>query len=295
VFNEITMKPGPKPVNLVRELSELAAREDPTRPSTSAANASDGEPSNWCTELNSFNKYFGWYNGKLGELGAWADEIHAKYPGRRLGISEYGAGASIQQHSEDPVRAPAHAGRYHPEEYQNLYHEIHWQEMQARPFLWCKLVWNMFDFAVSGRNEGDTPGRNDKGLVTYDRQVPKDAFYYYKANWTTNPMVYITGRTFTNRLTNDITAKVYANCDSVELLVNGISQGSRASTNCIFLWPVKLQGGTNVIQAIGHKGDVQVSNSLAWTAPASAPAGTSVSTAMSVTVTNRGPSAVQVD
>jgi beta-galactosidase len=289
VFNEITMKPGPKPFNLVHELAGLAAQEDSTRPSTSAANASDREPSNWCTELSSFNKYFGWYNGKLGEFGAWADEIHAKYPDRRLGISEYGAGASIHQHSEDPVHAPRQAGPYHPEEYQNLYHEIHWQEMQARPFLWCKFVWNMFDFAVSGRNEGDTPGRNDKGLVTYDRQVPKDAFYYYKANWTTNPMVYITGHTFTNRLTNNITAKVYANCDSVELRLNGVSRGVCNSTNCIFLWPVTLTSGTNVVEAVGRKGAIQVSDSLVWTSPASGPAGAAISTAASAPATNSGP------
>jgi beta-galactosidase len=267
IFNEITLKPGPKPVNLARQLAQLAAQEDTTRPSTSAVNASDDEPSNWCSEWNSFNKYFGWYNGKLGDFGPWADEIHAKYPGRPIGISEYGAGASIYQHSEDPVREPAQASHYHPEEYQNLYHETYWQEMQARPFLWCKLVWNMFDFAVAGRNEGDTPGRNDKGLVTYDRQVRKDAFYYYKANWATSPMVYITGHTFTNRLTNNITAKVYANCDSVELILNGASQGVTTSTNCIFTWPLKLRVGTNDVQAIGTKGSVKVDDSLVWTAP----------------------------
>jgi beta-galactosidase len=276
VFNEITMKAGPRPVNLARQLAELVAQEDPTRPSVSAANASDSEPSNWCTEVNSFNKYFGWYNGKLGEFGPWADQIHAKFPERRIGISEYGAGASIYQHSEEPVREPAQAGPYHPQEYQNLYHEIHWQEMQARPFLWCKFIWNMFDFAVGGRNEGDSPGRNDKGLVTYDRKVRKDSFYYYKANWTTNPMVYITGHTFTNRLTNDITAKVYANCDSVELFLNGTSQGVRASTNRIFTWPVTLPGGTNIVRAIGRKGDVQVSDSLVWSAPILTPAAQAV-------------------
>ncbi len=161
VFNEITMKPGPRPVNLVRQLAQLVAQEDPTRLSTSAANASDDEPSNWCTELNAINKYFGWYDGRLGEFGPWADNIHSNYPNRCIGVSEYGAGASIYQHSEEPVREPENAGHYHPEEYENLFHETHWQEMQARPFLWCKFVWNMFDFAVAGRNEGDTAGRND--------------------------------------------------------------------------------------------------------------------------------------
>ena len=230
------------------------AQEDPTRLSTSAANDRDDEPSNWCTELNALNKYFGWYDGTLGEFAAWADNIHSNYPDRCIGVSEYGAGASIYQHSEEPVREPENSGHYHPEEYENLYHETYWQEMQARPFLWCKFVWNMFDFAVAGRDEGDTPGRNDKGLVTYDRQVRKDAFYYYKANWTTNPMVYITGHTFTNRLTNAITAKVYANCDSVELFLNGVSQGVRAGTNCIFTWPVTLSGGNKSCQSDWQQG-----------------------------------------
>jgi beta-galactosidase len=127
----------------------------------------------------------------------------------------------------------------------------------------------MFDFAVASRNEGDTPGRNDKGLVTYDRKTRKDAFYYYKANWTTNPMVYITGHTFTNRLTNSITAKIYANCDSVELYLNGVSQGAVSSTNCIFTWPLTLAGGTNVVTAIGGKGSMQAKDSLIWLAPLS--------------------------
>ncbi|HSY19908.1 MAG TPA: DUF4982 domain-containing protein, partial [Candidatus Acidoferrales bacterium] len=196
---------------------------------------------------------------------------HATYPARPVGVSEYGAGASIYQHSEDPVTEPANAGPYHPEEYQDLFHESHWQQMKARPFLWGTFIWNLFDFASDGRNEGDTPGRNDKGLVTYDRQTRKDAFYFYKANWTTNPMVYVTGHTFTNRLTNAVTAKVYANCDSVELFVNGASQGAATSTNCIFTWPVALLGGTNTIQATGAKGGSNVTDSLVWVAPIAPP------------------------
>jgi beta-galactosidase len=264
IFNEVTLKPGPKPVRLARELAALVAQEDPTRPSASAANSRDDEPSTWCSELNAFNKYYGWYNGTLQDFAPWLDRIHAKYPDRRIGITEYGAGASINQHSEDLVKEPNQSGHYHPEEYQNLFHETYWQALRARPFIWCKFVWNMFDFGVGGRNEGDTPGRNDKGLVTYDRQVRKDAFYYYKANWTTNPMVYITGHTFTNRETNSVTAKVYANCDSVELFVNGSSQGGRVSTNCIFTWPVKLAKGTNTVRAVGTKGGIQVDDALTW-------------------------------
>jgi beta-galactosidase len=267
MFNEITMKSGPRPTALVRQLNQLAKQEDPTRLTTSAANSSDTEPSSWCTELNAFNKYFGWYHGKLEDFGPWADEIHKRFPARSIGISEYGAGASIRQHREGTVAQPSTTGRFHPEEYQNLYHESQWQQMKARPFLWCKFVWNLCDFAVAARQEGDTPGRNDKGLVTYDRQVRKDAFYWYKANWTTNPMVYITGHTVANRTTNEITAKVYANCNSVELFLNGASQGVATSTNCIFTWPVTLSAGTNNVRAVGSRDNVQVSDSLVWSAP----------------------------
>jgi beta-galactosidase len=283
LFNEITMSKGPRPTNLARQLAELVAEEDPTRPSTSAANSDDNEPSNWCSELSSFNKYFGWYNGELKDFGAWADRVHARYPTRSIGISEYGAGANPVHHSERSAH-PDPGGPFHPEEYQNLLHESHWQQMEERPFLWCKILWCMFDFASDGRNEGGIPGRNDKGLVTYDRSTRKDAFFYYKANWTTNPMVYITGHTLTNRMTNAITAKVYANCDTVELLLNGASQGVVTSTNCIFTWPVRLQRGTNVVQAVGTKGSIKVSDSLVWNAAAqpplasiTIPVGTSVS------------------
>ena len=268
MYNELSLNVNTGTNNLVNQLVQLEAQEDPTRPSTAATLASNGDANSWYPQLAGFNEYYGWYEDPLNGLAAWADAIHAAHPTNCIGISEYGAGASIYQHSEDPVNKPGTTGGlFHPEEWQNLVHETNWQIMKARPFLWCKFIWNLCNFAVDGRNEGDTPGRNDKGLVTYDRLVRKDAFYFYKANWTTNPMVYITGHTFTNRLTNTITAKVYANCDSVELLLNGISQGARTGTNCIFTWPVTLVPGSNSVLAIGTRGGIQVTDSLFWLAP----------------------------
>jgi len=268
MYNELTLNVNTSPTNLVNQLVQLEAQEDPTRPSTAATLASNGDANSWYPQLAGFNEYFGWYEDPLNGIAAWADAIHAAHPTNCIGISEYGAGASIYQHSEDPVNKPGTSGApFHPEEWQNLVHETNWAQMKARPFLWCKFVWNLFNFAVDSRNEGDTPGRNDKGLVTYDRLVRKDAFYFYKANWTTNPMVYITGHTYTNRLTNAITAKVYANCDSVELFLNGISQGARVGTNCVFTWPATLAPGSNSVLAVGTQGGIQVTDSLFWLGP----------------------------
>ncbi len=271
VYNEVTLDPGPSPTNLISQEVQLVSQEDSNRLSTAAANTSDNDPSTFYTQVIAFNKYYGWYSSPLNGVGAWADNYHATYPTRCVGVSEYGAGGSIYQHTENPVFPVNTGSSFHPEEWENIVHETNWQLMAARPYLWCKLVWTSFDFASDGRDEGDTPGRNDKGLVTYDRMFPKDAFYYYQANWTTNPMVYITGHTFTNRMTNVITAKVYANCDSVALFLNGIPQGSLTSSNCIFTWPLILPGGTNCLQAIGAQGGIDVTDSLTWIAPVSPP------------------------
>jgi beta-galactosidase len=251
--------------NLLAPLNDLAHAEDPTRLTTAASHQADDNPMNFYTDVIGQNRYFGWYGGDPGEFAQWADQIHSRFPDRSIGLSEYGAGASIFQHEDNPTN-PVPNGVWHPEEWQNLQHETYWQALAARPWFWCKLIWVLYDFPSDGRKEGDTPGRNDKGLVTIDGHTRKDAFYYYQANWTTQPMVYITGHTFTNRPARSITAKVYANCSSVELLLNGVSQGSRTSTNHIFTWPLTLATGTNVVQAVGRAGRHHVTDNLVWMA-----------------------------
>ncbi len=138
--------------------------------------------------------------------------------------------------------------------------------MKTRRYLWSKIIWNMFDFAVDSRNEGDTPGRNDKGLVTYDRKTRKDAFYWYKANWTTAPFVYITSRRFTPRTAATTTVKVYSNMDSVRLQVNGTSYAPTAGADRIFQWTnVPLGTGANTVTATGTSGATTATDTVTWT------------------------------
>src|SRR5947208_14344666 len=94
-------------------------------------------------------------------------------------------------HDDPPVK-PNPVGWWRSEEFQCEFHEIVWQALKERPWIWGQFIWNMFDFAVDSRHEGDHLGRNDKGMVTYDRKLKKDAFYFYKANWSDEPVVYVT-------------------------------------------------------------------------------------------------------
>ncbi len=154
---------------------------------------------------------------------------------------------------------------FHPEEYQAILHEATWAQIAARPFLWGTFVWNMFDFASDGRAEGDTNGRNDKGLVTYDRVTRKDAFFWYKANWTSAPFVYVTSRRWTQRTAAATTVKVYAIADSVTLTLNGVSLGSQTSSDHIYRWNVTLAPGSNVVTATGSHGASTFTDSVTWT------------------------------
>ncbi len=249
IFNEIHNAKGPDPRPLVSELNALAKQEDPTRLTTAASD--DEDSTNFVTDVLGMNKYFGWYYGSAGDLGPFLDKWHTEHPGRAIGISEYGAGGSIFQHEELLPQQPRTDGPWHPEEYQTQFHEISWKAIESRPFIWFSTLWNMYDFASDYRNEGFSPGINDKGIVTQGHEIKKDAYFWYKVNWNPQPMVHINGKMFTARDTSAITVEVYSNASAVELFVGGRSLGRKASGDRRFFWnDVALAPGENFVKAV---------------------------------------------
>jgi beta-galactosidase len=252
---------------VITDLAAVAREEDPARLSTYASHHDNADPRNRRTDVVGFNRYFGWYAGQLADFAPWLDRTHADYPALRFAMSEYGAGASIAQHSSDPAR-PDPRGPFHPEEYQSLYHEAYWTALKTRPFVWAKFVWCLHDFASDGRNEGDQAGRNDKGLVTYDRKVRKDAFYFYQANWSTEPVLHLASRRFTRRTDPVTEIKVYSNAPEVGLAVNGIPLGTQRDPGRgrVFRWPgIKLSPGPNVVSVTARFGSAEAADSCVWT------------------------------
>ncbi len=107
---------------------------------------------------------------------------------------------------------------------------------------------------------------NDKGLVTRDRKVRKDAYFFYQANWTVQPMIYITSRRDIVRTTPDTPVKVYSNCDKVSLNVNGRSYGDSRSESHVFQWEhVLLAEGENHVASSGTCRDRTVHDEVTWT------------------------------
>lgn len=254
LFNELKLDyDDPRP--FVKSLDSLCKSLDPSRPTT-CATFLDGDHYNDVSDVIAWNKYYGWYGGKFSDIGAWADATHSKFPKKPIAISEYGAGASVKDHDNGDT-APNPSGKFHPEEWQTAFHIAHWKQLKDRPFVWGKYIWALSDFGSSIRTEGDRNGINDKGLVTYDRSIKKDAFYFYKANWNPNPMVYIAERRYNKRKEKAIRIRVFANVPNVTLIVNGKTIGMKSpNSEHIIDWEsVALKPGKNQIAVKASKGD----------------------------------------
>ena len=226
------------------QLNDLCHKLDPTRPTTMANvfMLETDSPILEIPDINSYNLYFGWYLGELEQTDDFFDEYHEKYPDRVIGFSEYGADANPQYQSAAPEK-----GDY-TESYQALYHEHMLQMIEARPYLWATHVWNLFDFAADGRDEGGKHGENQKGLVTMDRKLKKDAFYLYKAAWNqTDTFVHLCGRRYADRVEETTEIKVYSNQPEVTLFVDGTAFAT-VSGKTIFKFQVPITG-THTITA----------------------------------------------
>ena len=250
--NEV-WKDSPEGNAVLAALQTTAKSLDATRPTVySHCCQPDDSPTALHADVTSYNRYYGWYSGDAKDFGTWADGIHAKFPKRVVGVSEYGAGGSVHQ-QEDPAARPPTTSFWHPEQYQVQFHEQTWNQMKTRPFLWSEFVWVAFDFPSYGRNEGDRPSVNDKGLVTEDRLVKKDAYYWYQANWSDRLMLHIASPRYTTRRTRDVTVRVYANVPEVRLQLNGESLPAQPVQDHVAAFKVSLKDGDNTIEAFAGK------------------------------------------
>ncbi len=265
ISNEITIS-GEKPglVDNHRALNKMVKEMDPSRLTTIAhvSMLSTDSELHSVTDIESYNHYFGWYGGTLEQNEQWLDAYHAKYPTRCLGLSEYGAEGIITYQNSDPKV------RDYSEAYQALYHEHLLKVISERDYLWSTQVWNMFDFGCAARDEGGVKGRNNKGLVSIDRKIKKDAFYLYKAYWSHDEFVHICNARYNLRATTTNSFKVYSNSDEVSLFVNG-EFASYLKADKVFIFnDITLKPGFNTISARTSVEEVSISIEVVDSEPA---------------------------
>lgn len=252
ISNEITMKhtDADDMMRMHRMLNDMCHRLDPSRLTTLACYASCG-PANKIariTDAVGWNLYLGWYAPGLFLNKLWLRLYRLLNPGRCLSFSEYGAEGMPNIHSAKPKRFD------NSEEYQAIYHEYMLNFFSENKCIWGSFVWNMFDFAADGRNQGGDPGKNHKGLITFDRKTKKDAFYLYKTYWSDRPVLHLCGKRYVNRAERTTTVTVYSNAGRVKIFNNSVLV-AQSDGQKVFRCRIKLEKENEIVAECGDMRD----------------------------------------
>lgn len=268
MHNEVYSKtPDEYVAVLTRELNAIAKTNDPDRLTGAVSGYGEMDrPANLAGDVQGMNRYYGWYQGRIGDLKNWVTGLEKEYPGYKLILAEYGADGNIDQSAEElPEKRNPVSGKFFPENYQTETHIRQWAIIEKHPYITASYLWNMFEFAVPMWNRGGVNARNLKGLITFDRKRKKDAFYWYKANWNPEPMLYLANRRDNKRTQPDTTVQLFSNLNKITLTVNGKEvTGKRGVNDKHRVFEVQLEKGVNKIRAVGKNRGKDLTDEMEW-------------------------------
>lgn len=246
LFSELETR-GESPVDYIRELHSLAKRLDPLR-LTSGWSNQDGDI-NFITDLIVWSHSFGWMEGLPSDIAVWQEQLHSvpEWDALRSAVS-YKCGGNIF-HQSDLLEKPLSSSNWHPERWQTYFHETYLSALGDDAALWGLFVDGLFDYA-SVDTHRSAGGVCDMGVVSFNRQARKDAFYLYKSRWNTSEdFLHIAERRWARRADTLQTIKVFTNLPDVELSVNGKFLGTKECVDGCAVWnEVDLEYGSNTIE-----------------------------------------------
>lgn len=199
------------------ETDALVRRLDPDRPTalSHALSLDTGSPLHDAAGLLGLDAAFDRHHTAPEDIARHLDALHAAHPDRPVLLSALGCGGDICRHTDAPIIGDG------SEEAQALYLGQMLGIIGDRPWLCGAFIHSIFDSAA-----------DPSGLITADRQIPKDAFYLCKAHWSDAPFAHLCGKRAVHSA--DAPIRAYANAPAVALLINGtpVAQqtGSRVFT-----------------------------------------------------------------
>lgn len=253
---------------LTQSLHDLAKTEDPDRYTVAVNGYGHVEHAvNQNTDIQGMNRYFGWYEKKVQDIEPWIEKMETQYPWQKFMLTEYGADANLEHQTEYLGDALNWGKPFYPETFQTKTHEYQWSVIAKHPYILASYLWNMFDFAVPMWNRGGVPARNLKGLISFDRKIKKDSYYWYKANWSNDPVLYLTQRRNTDREKKITNITVYSNKGVPLVSLNGklLSSPKKGYTDVHYVFEnVELAHGENRVQASIRNGQSELSDEIVW-------------------------------
>ncbi len=238
---EWTMMYEPQGPRVVDDMIARTHELDPTRLCSAAINTAFQTPFPGELDVMGFN-----YNPK--EI----DAYHAKHPKQPSVGSETASTVSTRGvYSTDKLRNWVSAYDLNHTDWSQLAEEW-WKFYAAREWLSGGFAWTGFDYRGEPTPYG-WPSINSQFGIVDMCGFPKDNFYYYKAWWGSEPVLHLFPHwNWDQRNGEPISVWVHSNLDSVELFLNGKSQGSKKVERLTHLeWSVKYEPG--VIEARGTK------------------------------------------
>lgn len=239
---------------LTRSLHDVCKTDDPDRYTAAVNGYGHAEhPVNQNADVQGMNRYFGWYERKIQDIKPWVEGLEKNYPWQKLMLTEYGADANLEHQTEYLGDALNWGKPFYPETFQTKVHEYQWSVIAEHPYIIASYLWNMFDFAVPMWERGGVPARNLKGMVTFDRKIKKDSYYWYKANWSKEPVLYLTQRRNVDRERKETSVTVYSNIGTPLVYLNGKPlEGIRKGyTEVHYVFDkVTLVQGKNILKAV---------------------------------------------
>jgi beta-galactosidase len=238
---EGTLQKNPQGERVIADMVARAHQLDPTRDCTAAVNESFDSHFPDALDVMGFN-----YN--LNVPDQW-HEAHPKKP--CLGSETASTVATRGIYSTDKLRnwVSAYDLNYPPWAETA---EQWWTFYRARPWLAGGFAWTGFDYRGEPTPYG-WPSINSQFGIVDMCGFPKDNFYYYQAWWGAEPVLHLFPHwNWQGREGEPISVWVHSNLESVELFLNGNSQGSHRVQPLRHLeWKVKYEPG--VLEARGTK------------------------------------------
>jgi beta-galactosidase len=279
--NEIREQFSQAGVEIARRLVDAVARLDPTRPATCGCNWLEGEKvwiapefdviginggGGGCFQYENFHRdnpgwklYASEVPHTLQTRGVYQTVTHYRDKDPRGGILETPNLAEPEVFAGiDPNYRSAYDNAYVRTNCRNS-----WAATKKHDFLAGEFRWSGFDYL--GESLGWPRRCWNFGIIDLCG-FPKDSYYFYRSQWTAEPMVHILPHwTWPGKEGVQIPVVAYSNCEEVELLLNGRSLGRKTIADKLDLaWLVPYEPGT--LKAVAYKSGRQAAEKQYTTA-----------------------------
>jgi beta-galactosidase len=227
IGNEIPQQSSDLGVSLAKKLAAICHAEDPTRPVTSACDQVHSPSPSWpefidALDIAGYNYVDRW--GRFREL--FFSEDREKNPQRKfLGTEDVCVGGIRGAYFGTNA---ADRGGFGPFPYASsmIRAEQLWKFNAVHDYVIGFFMWTGVDYLGESRN---WPRRSASSGVLDTCGLPKDGYYFYQSQWTSQPMVHVLPAwNYPGKPGTIIPVVVYSNCREVELQLNGRSYGTKS-------------------------------------------------------------------